>query len=842
MSKAVENFSEAIIANIANKERNEWNKETREVSEKIRDGVVEYIESEFLKGKEKNKDLRFLDYCNAIKSLIAVYDFGMLVSERDLFEASQKDAKAAKARFEKDREIMFQGIRDIINHVHKYGYDIAPYLSFEEALEAIDHNSSDGKLYITFTATTVLTTFVYFRRAFSRDNVFPKKDYDVFFNDEYNVTHEITDILDLLYKYAASSTEYKTPFTGWGFTLKPEISRSVTLNDTYAAVDAISKFYDGFLRGENENGDEELVKAINKYYSISRNKPDNNYFVSQSNDSIYKTSINVYKRVKGVFGRGIFYEDVTYDRLAEKRLNYNYKLTTYDQIASSSRSSALFNPLYVSMITLCGYCEKELVIAKFMDDHKLLRKYYHNEELYKDIEKYAGSLYPEIYGERDEYDMDIKNDRHRSFREDIEDILNYKDGNLSTAYHNEKMRAKSYQVGRVFQKYLEKKLPKELSKIDEYRDYLNETKDALDQVQLMYRDFTNSQRLGVVDTDYVMFNDTDLESEKDGLNISKLNKINYAVNNIRPLLLSSKIMIVRALVNYPQKDINDVYTSIKESVYGGVNSTSWLWNYNAIDMNSTSRHCESIMYDYFDYYNDFEIGLQALTRLNKDSKSIIDANGKITAGNGEPFKDLIIGLVNKNLDSIKRYYDKVRSDDSEAHLKQINELQEKINDIQAQYDKKVKELEGVKNGTTYLMGEKMQQWMYESFLDNFSKMMSMTVLKKLNVGSSEYLDAENLAEKSESFVHGTNPVVKNLRDEIIDKYSEQDPNFKKLYDEYWDKVKDIVKAAEVALDPVTILLNESGVITDNPSLSLEKKNEELFHKYDDMHKKVIKDK
>ena len=160
-------------------------------------------------------------------------------------------------------------------------------------------------------------------------------------------------------------------------------------------------------------------------------------------------------------------------------------------------------------------------------------------------------------------------------------------------------------------------------------------------MQIAYRKFDDSQRLGIVDTDYIMFSTLDLAA--DPITISKLNKANISANYLRPLLLSSKIMIVNALTKYPQADMGDLYAAIKDSKHRKVvkkrgarsEDIVWLWNEDTVDMNSTARHCEAIMYDYFDYYEKYELSYKSLSNLKKYYGSLISAK-TVNLADGEP--------------------------------------------------------------------------------------------------------------------------------------------------------------------------------------------------------------
>ena len=587
MSKKEKQYSiKELAESIGVKQNTEWHNKKVQVSENIRSALIKKLEemndADAKKDKEgeKSYNARFIEYCSSIKALLIIYNFG----ER-LEENNGGDDKG------KDKELIRYGIDKIIAHINdkeNYGFDLSPSV---ENTEFKDIFSMGGRLMpVTSTAALVFTTLIYFRRAVKRRNLMSNDEWESKFST--GVTQAVADILLMFYNYTYTDTNDKAikeqNFRGWGVTLDKDYTKVVTLSDTYTVIEAISRFADACLQVDDEKLDVDFVNAIDK---IGKDNGIEN-LSARSEETTFKVATNIYSSVSSarVYGKSVFYVSEE----AKRRGKIDYIPTSYEQVASSSRSSALFNPLYVAMITMYGYTDKEVVIAKVQDDYELAKSLYN--KYYKDYNE-KNSLF-DYYFELRERDRkkfyaakedDVVSDddlsdeeKHRIFEEYVRILLkehgrvskmanfdirlvgrnNQDDGeNISWRQY--------YNAARLFQKYLEKYHPEELLNIQEYKDYLNSTKDAIDQVQIMYRDFDRNQRLGIVDTDYATFTQADVLLKRD-INLaalSRLNKANISLYNLRPLLLSSKILIVNALTKYPSFDMAELYDSIIDSQY-----------------------------------------------------------------------------------------------------------------------------------------------------------------------------------------------------------------------------------------------------------------------------------
>ena len=828
-----------IINGIDQDEMTVWENKSSETSLYIRNGLVDYIKSHF---SNKNAiDSNFIEYVNAIKALLVVYLFGHMVDGHRLKElgkkSDSKEIKDADNRFINDKALIIKGVRNILNHVDEFGYDLTPFISNSDYKRMFKSEGTNEYAPITLTAATVLTTLVYLRRAISREKLFVMEDLIVDDVDLYpEIVKKTYDIMLAIYKFSFSK-DRKDNFIGWGFTLSYKDTKATSLDDTYAVIDALSKFDDAFNQDDKDKKDEAFIEAIN---ALANDK--NNIFVAQVISSIRKTAINVYDRTKGVFGKGVFFEDVVDDGRGPK---YNYVLTNYEQIASSSRSSALFNPLYVASITLNGYLDRELVISKLMDDKELLNKIikdYHEDHIIDFFIK------KKVFKNKKE--TDIKSD----FDIGLETIRNSVTG-VSNDFSNYNWTT-AHDSMSALEKFLRTEHPEELSKITVYRDYLKYTRDAIEQVYMMYRDFSDSQRLGVVDTDYVLFNSLDLKiTGENEINISKLNKANIAVNSLVPLLTSSKILICNALDKFPQKDIQSLYNTIEKTRYRDTSGSDeydkkWLWNEDGISMNSTCRVCEAIMYDYFDYYESYEIGVQAVANIKKNAKSyvnsMIDDNGKFVFKKDEeatdPFKRVVMDAVAQNVDRIKAIYDQEAKDSLAKHNAEVHKLNNDIKERDETIKALKEEIQDIKtNDSTYCLGRDIKERFRNAFKDYLTELLAMSVLTKLNFKYSDFKTKKMVSDEN-TFAYTMNDEgVAKLRENVIKEGKKDIDEASKKYDTLGKESEYFVSLISKALSNV-FFEEDFNKVKDDTSISIEEKNEQLLSEFKNSNNKVDKEK
>lgn len=754
---------DTLVAGIDVSENTDWEKETRDVSRNIRKALAEQMD-----GLRPQCDSRFLDYCNCVKSLLAVYNFGNLATVEELIAAGTAQSEVEKCRkdTESDKKLMKEGIRNIIEHVTLHGYDLTPYLNADDCIQILG-NGNDMRVTIpvTLTAATVLTTLIYFRRACKRLGLYSNEELDDLGD---TVSDTVAQILHMFAKFILSNG-----YMGWGFTLDPKQSIAVTLNDTYAVVDAISRFDDAVNQNDKIKRDQEFLDKVAKK-GDELGFPD---LIETCVNAIYRTAYNTYARDRErVYGRSVFYTEA-YKRNQETVYSYNPIST--EQIASSNRSSALFNPLYIAMITMYGYNEKELVIRRLMDDYALVKQYYKTYEL--KTEEKDGEKREVKIGQISAYAKSTLRWFKADFDTEVKLLLE-EHAPVSYDYSDNERWKRYYNIARVFQKFIETHVPGDLMKIEEYRDYLNSTKDAIDQVQIAYRKFDDTQRLGIVDTDYVMFSSLDINA--DPVTISKLNKANISVNYLRPLLLSSKIMIVNALIKYPQADMESLYAAIKEAKHRktvfkkrgekGTTQFEWLWNEDTVDMNSTARHCEAIMYDYFDYFERYELSYKALNNLKKYYSSLfakvkvsddgtVDTDDLFADGNLNDFKRVVLNLTRKNVDEVQLIYtQKLREKDNQLEAAEVKRAQdaaayeEKIANIKREYESKIAglkkqhETELSEKKESYDIGNTVRGWIRAEADRHLQDMLSYMIINNIN----GYLEADGFCV--DGLMHGAN--------------------------------------------------------------------------------------
>lgn len=850
---------QCILDNLVNgidiSESTEWEKETSTVSVNIRKSLMDQM-----KILKSSCDDKFLDYCNCVKSLLAVYNYGNLGLD---------DEK------QKCKDLIRDGISKIINHVETIGYDITPYLTKEDSEQIFgpDQDEGQGKedegyIPITFSATTVFTTLVYFRRACKRKGLYSDEELGSLTD---KVAETMVQILHLFAKYVL-----KNDYKGWGFTLDSEQSYAITLNDTYAVVDAISRFDDAFNSDDKTKRDQEFLDKITLLSSkeIDAELQQYNFkgtLIDCCVNATSRVACSLYiedKKNDKMYGRNIFFVEATEQG---DDIDYTYYPISIEQIASSNRASALFNPLYFAMITMYGYNDKELVIRRFMDDNKLAQKYYNEYE-----KNFAGSASEDTddaektdkqksISQYAETELKWYNYSAEKFNQDIAWIIS-DHSKASTDYSDYDQWKCHYDIARVFQKYVETQVSDDLMKIDEYRDYLNATKDAIDQVQVAYRKLDDSQRLGIVDTDYLMFSTLDIDA--DSVTISKLNKANISVNYLRPMLLSSKIMIVNALIKYPQSDMASLYNAIKESKHRktakkkqkGGEQYEWLWNEDAVDMNATARHCEAIMYDYFDYYEKYELGYKALTNLKKyyagSKDSIIkdefikedgtlDVEKLLKSDGMNDFRRVVLNLTRRNVDEVSTIYtksiqekdDKIEElnaqieDNAKVYAEKIEELKKQhtqaLADERAKYQAELDEMQ-----VSYNIGDTVRGWIREEADRHLQEMMAYMILNNINGKRKKDVRISELTrgEKRE-IADGKFEGADTLAEKIMQVYHNDQDEAERRFGDKLREARRMQIIFEGALDDI-LRSHSVRQVAKNDLLPLETKNQGIFNAYD----------
>lgn len=854
----LERFFNNLVDGIDVTESTDWENETRMVSQNIRAALAEQMD-----GLRNSCDTKFLDYCNCVKSLLAVYNFGNLATADELLTegATQSEIEKCRKNTESDKKTIKESVRKIVEHVETRGFDITPYLNTDDCMQIFGNGDDTAvTIPVTFSAATVMTTLVYFRRVCKRIGLYSNEEIGDLSD---RVADTVAKILYLFANYISANS-----YTGWGFTLDPKQSPAVTLNDTYAVVDAISRFDDAFNQNDKIKRDQEFLDRVSKAgVALGFSGRMIDFCVN----AIYRTAYNTYMRDRErVYGRSVFY---TESSKRNQETVYTYNPITIEQIASSNRSSALFNPLYVAMITMYGYNEKELVIRRFMDDYSLAKQYYKQYELNEDGKKEdadaqdggekqtEGGLISQYAKKElrwfDDYDFEVE--VKLLLEEHAPVSFDYSDNDIWDRYYN---------IARVFQKFVETQVPGDLMKIEEYRDYLNATKDAIDQIQIAYRKFDDTQRLGIVDTDYVMFSSLDINA--DPVTISKLNKANISVNYLRPLLLSAKIMIVNALIKYPQADMENMYNAIKDSKHRktvfkkktekGVTQYEWLWNEDMVDLNSTARHCEAIMYDYFDYYEKYELSYKALNNLKKyysgliSSKSVkddgsLDAATLLADEKMNDFKRIVLNLTRKNVDEVRLVYTQrllekdneienlinMRKKDAALHEERIAELENAHAKIMAEEQAK-HSAELAERQESFEIGNTVRGWIREEADRHLRNMLAHMILNNIN----GYQEADDFrieymtrGENGDEIADGKFEFARELSEKIMESYRKDKDAAEEKFGSGFKSARKMQVLFEGALDDTLKSESIKSVIRKD-SMKLDVKNDEIHRMYERM--------
>lgn len=658
-----------------------WSEAITDMFRKIKTDVANYGEFRLLSdGRDKKEDF-LLDLCASVRAILVTLNFGELTSA----DISESEKKKITLSLEK--------ILAYVNN-EEYGYDLSPKMSSADCQEIFGDVSSE-RIFVTSTMAMVLTTLVYFRRAIKREGLFTVDEIGI---ELYNrIVCTIRDIISRFYKYAESNN-----FSGWGFTMNSE---TVNLSDTYIVVEAISRYQDAFDQNDARR-DQDFMDLVDDGCGWSEKIVLAMYQVGLS---IYDSTFDSKKKTS-IYGSGAFYAE-----------GLNYVINDYKQIASSNRSSSLFNPLYIAMITMYAYSDKELVIRKFMNSPKTVARY------------------------KEKYEKDADFNLSLDLIEKDHPIIS---NNFSAPEWKE-----YYLQAKSFEKYIENNHRDDFSNIPEYRDYLNATKDTIEQIQMLYRKFSDAQKLGIVDTDYVIYRNEDINT--DAVYLSKLNKASIPTAYLRPLLLSSKVMIVNALLKYPQADMQSLYNDI-------INSTNktrdkktknltvrWLWNESEIDLLATVRNVESIAYDYCDYYENYESGFLAFQNVQKLlKKSIVnnlqgseqidfDSIQDDIEVNMKPagkLSSIIIEATKKNLDVIqneflnnKYKFEKSLQEMRNSTEKEIEEKDKEIDEITLNHKK---EISAIREDAK--IADVMRMMIKEQISDYMTEMFGTISLLKLN--------------------------------------------------------------------------------------------------------------
>ena len=234
-------------------------------------------------------------------------------------------------------------------------------------------------------------------------------------------------------------------------------------------------------------------------------------------------------------------------------------------------------------------------------------------------------------------------------------------------------------------------------------------------------------------------------------------------------------------------------------------------------MNATARCCESIEYDYFSYYEEYELGFLAMRQCRQelDKRLSVDAeDGSLLVSEEElkavdGFQKLVLGITRENVDSVKMQYkenldalrnkhkeDLVAKETEKAIALQAKDVQieEKARDIlRAEEDNlKLQNLQAEENA----LGRMLKSIIDKEIAGYFKRILSAVVFERLNDEGTdvEKTQAYYQAKAKEYFDEG----LDSSRDGNFDCVKEYIENKKILYKQ--DEEKASVEYASDAQD------------------------------------------
>ena len=223
-------------------------------------------------------------------------------------------------------------IKDTLNYVISYikennnCYDLNPILDPEVNTELF----VDGKNNYIGTMTWSLSLFCAARTA-ERRGVLELTE-----EERTQIFKNIRSIVRFFVNNVVGTVERPL---GWGYA---NGCTEPSLFFTYSVVEAFADFDDNILNGGDLGPDDELIAFIN----TARNKDEaNNAYTSQYENICYKIGDRAWDLYKDVLKTSFFSDN----------FSENFKLISRDEILNSSRSSVLFNTLYVIFTLFYSY-------------------------------------------------------------------------------------------------------------------------------------------------------------------------------------------------------------------------------------------------------------------------------------------------------------------------------------------------------------------------------------------------------------------------------------------------------------------------------------------------------
>jgi hypothetical protein len=323
-------------------------------------------------------------------------------------------------------------------------------------------------------------------------------------------------------------------------------------------------------------------------------------------------------------------------------------------------------------------------------------------------------------------------------------------------------------------------------------------------------------------------------------------------------------MIVNALTKYPQADMVDLYNAIKESKHRKSTKRSqtedteeWLWNEDKVDMNATTRHCEAIAYDYFDYYEKYELGFKAMSKLKNDVGEIVVENIKLKSDSNDAvienvndsdgtlmldavsvddnnvIKELILNVTRRNVDKVKESYQKNLS---ELKSKYEKIIKEKDDEIQKKENEKSELISGYERKTDALrketeMGTTLKMWIRDETYKYLTEMLSYIVIDKINNKSRTPFSFDKVIDNKlcHGEFEGARELLNSLRTEYYDDSEQAISHFETLT----KKSKDLLTLLEAVSDGILDSKEIWNVRVNNQD-STEQGNTDIANKYNEL--------
>lgn len=238
---------------------------------------------------------------------------------------------------DEEKKKIKSGVKWVLEYIEKNGYDLSPYLDKKINEDFFQHSDKVKGLDVSYIGarTWAFSMFVSARKAH--------------LNKSIDFSAEMDQIKDRIKKnikfFVKTVIRYADEPLGYGYANGCE---DPSLFFTYSVVEAFADFDDLILGGENKTArDDELLEYINQDAKSDLSEQD---LSEQFEDICFKLG----DRAWNIFGRGKR-GNILKSNLFSDRFDDNFHIITAEEIMNSSRSSALFNTLYVIFILFYSY-------------------------------------------------------------------------------------------------------------------------------------------------------------------------------------------------------------------------------------------------------------------------------------------------------------------------------------------------------------------------------------------------------------------------------------------------------------------------------------------------------